>query len=483
VNSPRTHGNVLARNTFYLSLGQFVSTALGIVLNAVLGRTLGPADFGVYFLLNSMSSTAYVLVDWGQSVVLIREAARRPDLVGPLLGSVLAFRIVAAGAAVVFTICFARLIGYELRIQLLAASAIACALPLALSQPYGCVFRARNRMDLDALVIVWSKVLTVMATLAALALGGRLESVFLAQLVGGGGALGLAMLLWRRLALRTSLPSWAVVRELWSQGTPLAFFSVAVAAQPYIDAIVLSKLTPAAIVGYYGAARNIVGVLIAPAAILSVAALPQMSHAAFHTMELHHIIRTALRPMLLLGALVAVGCYLFANIAIDLIYGASHFQRSVEVLELYAPIFFILFFNMLLGTVGVAIGRAREMAFAKLGNILVSTVLALFLVPAFQAHWDNGGLGLVVAVGVGELLMLIAFAMVLPPRTLDKRTLLDAAGALLVSFGTLALFWLLPPLTPWLGIPLCVIVFGLLALTVGLVSRAELIELAGLLKR
>jgi len=482
VKSPRKHRIVLARNAFYLLLGQSISTALAFVLNAALGRTLGPADFGVYFVLIAMATAAYVVVDWGQNAVLIRETARRADIAGPLLGSVLAIRAVASGALVVLTACFARLFGYELRIQILAALAIVCAFPLALSQAYTCVFRARNRMDLDAHVTVWSKVLTVAATLAALALGGRLESVFIAQLVGGCGALALAVLLWRRFALQTPRPNWAAVRELLTQGTPIAFFMIAVAAQPYIDAIVLSKLAPAAVVGYYGAARNIVGVLITPAIIISIATFPQLSHAAFNPIELRRVVRIALRPTLLLGALAAVGCYLFADFAVDLIYGASHFRPSVEVLEFYAPVFFILFFNMLLGNVVIAIRRTREMAFAKLGNMLVSTILALFLVPAFQARGDNGGLGIVVAIGAGELLMFMFFAAVLPPGTLDRGTLLDTARALLASFGTLVLFWLLPPISPWLGIPLCTIVFGLLALSVGLVSRAELTEFSDFLK-
>jgi O-antigen/teichoic acid export membrane protein len=479
----RAQRNVVARNAFYLFLGQIVSTALAIGLNAALGRTLGPADFGEYFVLISMSTFAYVLVDWGQSAVLVREAASRLDVIGPLLGSVLASRVVAAGAVMVFTTCFARLVGYEPRIQLLAALAIGCALPLALSQPYGYVFRALNRMDLDVLLTVCAKILTFATTLAALALGKRLETIFLAQLVGGGGALALAMLLWRRLALQTPRPSWAFVGDLWVQGTPLVFFFAAVAVQPYIDAIVLSKLAPTAVVGYYAAARNIVGFLTAPAAILGAAAFPQMSRVARDPVELHRLFRMALRPMLLLGALATVGCYLFANFAVDLIYGASHFRPSAEVLQFYAPVFFILFFNMLLGLVVVAMRRTRAMAFAKFGNILVSTILALFLVPAFQTHWDNGGLGIVVAIGAGEGLMLIIFVAVLPPGTLDGRTLLDGTRALLASFATFALFWFLPPLSPWLGIPLCVIVFGLLALTVGLVTRADLIELFNSLKR
>jgi hypothetical protein len=42
----------------------------------------------------------------------------------------------------------------------------------------------------EADITVWSKVLTVVATLAV---GGGLESVFVAQLVGGGGALALSV--------------------------------------------------------------------------------------------------------------------------------------------------------------------------------------------------------------------------------------------------------------------------------------------------
>jgi hypothetical protein len=138
---------------------------------------------------------------------------------------------------------------------------------------------------------------------------------------------------------------------------------------------------------------------------------------------------------------------------------------------------------MLLGFVVTALGRTRALALAKIGNILASTILSLLLVPIFQARWGNGGLGIVVAFSASELLMLFTFVAVLPTGTLDKTTFLDAARAVLASFGTLALFWLLPPLSPWLGIPLCVAAFGLLALTVGLVSRAEFAKFSNLLRR
>ena len=106
-----------------------------------------------------------------------------PDFVGPVLGSVLASRVVAAASAMIFATGFARLVGYEPRTQLLAALAIGCAFPLALSQPYGYIFRARDRMDLDVLLIVCAKVLTFVTTLAALSLAPTTAS----RLLPAGG--------------------------------------------------------------------------------------------------------------------------------------------------------------------------------------------------------------------------------------------------------------------------------------------------------
>src|SRR2546425_4228670 len=84
----------VARNAFYLVLGQAATTALAIVFSAALGRTLGVRDFGVYFLISSFSTFAYVLVDWGQQFYIIREVARSPERGSELLGTALVLRTI-----------------------------------------------------------------------------------------------------------------------------------------------------------------------------------------------------------------------------------------------------------------------------------------------------------------------------------------------------------------------------------------------------
>jgi O-antigen/teichoic acid export membrane protein len=471
----------LAGNSFYLLVGQAGSTALSIILTAFLGRWLGPAEFGTYYILASMSAFAYVFVDWGQNLYLNRESARRPQEARALLGSALALRATLVFLAALVTALLARLIGYDSKTEALALLAVACGLPVALSQPYGYVFRGRDRMDLDATVTVAGKALTVVATVPALLLGGRLPIVLLMQAVGGAGALLMAVLLARKMRLEAQRPARELLMELLSGGAPIAVFFVALMVQPYIDAIVLSKLVPLVVVGWYGAARTIMGALLAPAAILSNAAFPELSRVSSSVSDLRSALRTTLRPLLGLGALATVGTFLFADVAVGLIYGRSHFDQSVTVLHVFAPFLLLFFIDILFGITITAVGKTREMAVIKALNVVVSTILAILLIPISQVRFGNGGMGLVLAFGSTEILMLTGFLWLLPRGALDhRRALLDFLRAAAAVCGTLAVFWALPSMTSWLAVPACVVVFMVMALASGLLLRADMKELVDL---
>jgi O-antigen/teichoic acid export membrane protein len=56
----------LARNAMHLVFGQAATMVLGILFSAMLGRRLGTADFGLYFLINSLAAFVFLVVDWGQ---------------------------------------------------------------------------------------------------------------------------------------------------------------------------------------------------------------------------------------------------------------------------------------------------------------------------------------------------------------------------------------------------------------------------------
>src|SRR6266403_126528 len=142
--APGSARATIARNAFHLVLGQVATTALAIVFSAALGRSLGARDFGVYFLVTSFATFAYVLVDWGQQYYVIREVARSPDRGSRLLGTALVLRIAGAALVTVPTGLVAWMLGYDARTCWFSVAFIVVSLPFFLAQSYGMVFRGRD---------------------------------------------------------------------------------------------------------------------------------------------------------------------------------------------------------------------------------------------------------------------------------------------------------------------------------------------------
>lgn len=468
----RTHK--VARNASFLVASQVASTALSVVLTAVLARWFGAVEYGVYYMLVVVTTFAYVFVDWGQSAYLISESARRPEKDRQLLGGAMAFRVAATVVVALATVAVVKMLGYPPRIELLALFAVVCGLPFALSQAYAYMFRGRDRMDLDATVTVTLKALTVAVTLPVVFLGGGLPTVILIQAVAGAGALLVAVKLSRGIHLKAQRPDGEILKELASSGGPIAIFFIAVAVQPFIDIIVLSKLVPPEVVGWYAAARNIMGLLLAPANILASASFPELSRVSGSLPDLCRALRASLRPLLGIGALAAAGTFLFADVAVELIYGHGHFDPAAPVLQCFAAILPLLFMGMLFGTALTAARKTTEIAIAKVLSVVMSTFLSILFIPLCQARWGNGGIGLVLAFGVSEILMTIGYVWLLPRGAVDRGALLHLLRAAVAVGGTVAIIWFLPSMKPWEAVPACVAVFMVLTLASGLLLRTDL---------
>lgn len=470
---PEQAHQTVARNAVYLLIGQIASFGFSIALSAALGRGLGVVEFGNYFFYMTVATFVYVIVEWGQSAYLVREAARRPTELPHLLSAAAASRVVIA-AVLVLPVAFLMAVTHEdERVGPLTLLAIAAGLPLALSQAWTYVFRAQDRMELDAAVGVAGKAVTVVLTIAALHYGAGLSGVFAMQAAGGLVALLVAVVFARRLGIRLSRPHVATGRELFVGGAPLVAFFLALAIQPFLDALLLSWLAPAEVMGWYGAARSIVALLFVPAVVIGTAAFPQMSRLADQPQEFALTVRTALRLMVGLGALAATGTYLFSHLAVTIIFGAGSFDAAAVLLKWYAPLVALLFLDNLFGTTLTALGKTKEIAVVKLASIVVGGLISLVLIPLFQVRYGNGAIGLIIALLVSELLMLTAFLLLLPSGIANRGMLADVCKAAAAAVATTALLSLVPELTPWIAVPGCVVLFAAASFAFGLVRPAD----------
>jgi O-antigen/teichoic acid export membrane protein len=463
----------LWRNTFHLLLGQIGTMVLGLLFSAVLGRTLGAGDFGTWFLISTFAAFALVVVDWGQQFFGIREVARAPGRGGELLGTGLVLRAIGTALICIPAGLTAWALGYGPRVVTFTLGLVALSLPFFLAQNFGVVFRGNDRMGLDALVSVANRAVGLCLAVLALGLGLGLGGVVASQGLAGLAALGLAFLLYRR---HTSAPirfSTGVAREILVGGSAIVTMTIVVNAQPYLDAVVLSKLAPQDAVGWYGAAKTILGTLLAPSVILGTAAFPRLSRAAGDVHSFSLELSAAERPMLWLGGLASVGTWSFASVAIQLVYGQRHFGPAAQVLAVFGLSLFLVFVDVLLGNALVALGRATAFSVLKMVMVVIGTLLELWLIPRFQAAGGNGGLGVATSFVVCEFAIFSGMVMLFPRGTLGRALFVDGARALGCALGTAGILHLAAFRSPWLAIPACVLIYAALSRATGLVRSDD----------
>jgi O-antigen/teichoic acid export membrane protein len=337
-------------------------------------------------------------------------------------------------------------------------------------------------MDRDALVSVLNSAARLVLVVLALAFGGGLAAIGLCQLAAGVLSLIVAHQFYQRLRGKPLSSTRGMARHLWRGGAAIVSLTVITAAQAFIDVLILSKLASPEAVGHFGVARNIIGTLLAPAVILGTATFPQLSRAAGTTSRFGAELRTALRPMMLIGALGSAGTYLFAQTVVEAIYGRSHYGPAVTILQVFAPGMFLLSVDMLLGNALLAANRGKALAVLKVANVVVSTTLDMLLIPWCQARFGSGGIGVVVAFSLSELVMFAGMVAIMPRGTLRPETVVDAVKTIAAAALTVLLLRSVP-LPSVVGIPLTILLFFTVAFALKLIRRSDLAPLAEMARR
>ncbi len=463
----------MIRNFMHLGLGQVATTILTILLNAAVARALSPGDFGLMYLLTSISTFAYVVVDWGHGPYIIREASRFPDRAGELLGSAMLVRTIVALSAGVVIVFATWAMGYDVRTRVLSALLMVGWLPQYLALSIGWIFRSRERMDREAMINVVLKLLALLVSLACLALGGRVLGLMLAWTIAGSLTLAIALFIYYRMELPAITATLATGRELLRGGVPIFSMAIAVAVQPFVNANILYKMATPEVVGWFGAAWVIAGTLLAPAMVIDSAMYPRLSAAAGNAAEFKRSFAMSFRPLLLLAILVSIGTWLFAEVPVGLIYGMAKFQPAAEILRAFALVLFLVFVDIFFSMAILASGKSVRLAGTKVASVAITTGLVFMLVPLLQSRQGNGGIGVMYAMAVGELPM-FAVSVYLLRNAFDAGTISDVLRSLATGAATIALFHFLPQQSPFLEIPLCVAVFGVLSLVLGAVRKSDL---------
>jgi O-antigen/teichoic acid export membrane protein len=478
------HGLVL-RNALILVVAQALTTPLAILVNFVMGRYLGPADFGRLYLASTYCSFGFLFVEWGQGGTLPAAIARDRPRSGQLLGTALLWR-----GSIAILVTSAIVVGASLvkRDEVSPALIALVALGYTIGTfTNGCLDTVRGfeRTDISAYNSVGAGLLNAVVVVTTLVLGGRVMALCTVQ--AACGALMLS-LVWRALGMvgvgRLSIDR-RTLRELLAGGVPFLFFGLVMALQPSVDAVFMSRMVPVEVIGWHAAAKRLIGVLVIPASALITALYPTLSR--LHAEDFEGYKKTAasgIRATTLLAVPLALGCWMYPDIGIA-IFGKGAFGPAEDNVRALSFFLFLLYFSMPLGIALLAAGRQRIWSIVQALCIVFSAVLDPLLIPYFQRTQGNGGIGVCLASVVSETFM-VGIGLALTPKGIfDRRLARQLALAMVAGLAMLAVGRALARVTSfsWGTAPIALAAYFALLWGIGGVGEEERAIFRGILAR
>lgn len=397
--------HLVLKNTAILMLGQLIGTPLSMLVVVVMARYLGPEYYGQIYIGQAMTTLGFLFVDWGQGSLLSGEIARDRSKGGVLLGTSLVWRLVASvlvyAILVLWTSFEKNSPDFQMILLLLTVQSVIYNVTTATLE----AIRGLERTDISAYQNVLQPLLRLVIVVPVLAIfHAGVRGALVAQAV----VLGLMFIyVWRARAQVGIQPlrfSAQALKEFFPAGSSFLVMHLAMSLQPIIDAKMLQYLdVPMAVVGWNAAARQLVGNMLLPAAVLIGALYPTLSRLHVEDRPAFvSTLRSALHGTLILAVPIALFCALYADVG-PVLFGTKKYGGSEANMVAMAPYVFLVYFSMPLGSAIMAARKHRAWGLVQFICVAVSLVLDPLLIPWFQERYGNGGLAVCVASGISEV--------------------------------------------------------------------------------
>lgn len=461
-----------------LAGGQLASWAFGVLWLVFVPRTLGPTAMGEFVIAISVSSLFGVIVNQGAAPFVTREIARDNDRAPVLVGATIAMRLLTTVPACVLLVLVLPFMRFGTEQTLLIWLASALVVTAAVSGALETAFASLERMEYLAYSSLVGNGLVSLLGITLVLLGGGVVPLLILDLgltilvlaLNLRWSRGVFTIAWRG-AVRLAPYVFRAGLSYWIGGL---FFT----AYLCIDAVILSKLAPAEVVGWYGMPVQAFTSVLMVATVLSTAWFPRL--AAAHKRgsgDLQQTARPAVEATVVLSLPIAAGIALVASPVITWLYGPG-FLGSIPVLILLGFCVVPTYLNIIAFTVFQAEGRQVTWFKVIAAATAVNIGLNLVLIPHFQAG-GNGAIGAAVSLLVTEVVQAACALAMLPwllRAPLASRLLRAGLATGFMSLVVVAA----SPVGVIAQVTAGIVSFGLCGALLRLAGPAEIAELRGL---
>jgi O-antigen/teichoic acid export membrane protein len=413
--------------------------ALGVVVTAIVVRTLGRAGYGQWSTLFIVIGLIGYFANFGMEGVALREAAKTPEHEHEWIGTVIMLRLIVLGPVMLISLA-ALLLLQQSHEMLIAGLILIVAMPFGGVGALALLFQLRLDNRVPMIVLTLRSILWGVAVAIISWRGGGM--VPLAIAMAGTNSVGSVVqaLAALRLDARFPRPTRKHLRQLVRIGMPIGIAGVLVFSYARIDQVIVYAIAGSKQAGLYGAVYNVLDQAhFVPISVMTTLA-PVL--AASWPADRARLLRTARLTGELL-AIASFGGLAFAIVAsgpvVRLVFGAE-FGPAASVLPVLGGAFILICFGYLNGNLLLVLGLQRRLLRISLLALVVNLVGNLILVPLFGftgAAWMTLATEAVVFVSAFHLILR---ALELPVPNLGRMGRTAIAAVLLgAALGALRL--------------------------------------------
>ncbi|MFQ5814677.1 MAG: flippase, partial [Anaerolineae bacterium] len=397
------------KNVFSLASASSLVAGGVFILNILVARRFGPAEFGQYSFAFAFAATFTVVSHLGLDLLITRDVARDKSQAAKALGTGLVLALAGGLLTLLLISGVLSLLRYSLSTKLMIFIAGAALLPGSLTLLCRAIFRAFERMELELLVSFISTALFLLSALTVVVLGGSVVMVVAAYPLAGLVAFAVAFALVRA--------HFAKPRFVWD---PRFFRYLVITAIPFalnglllpiylrIDTIMVATLKGEAATGVYSAAYTIIAPLGILGPSVARAIFPRLAYTFVSSQRSYQtLLLTSAGASLALLIPFAIGAGLLAKPILTLVFGSGYAEAAVA-LQILAWAGVLMFVNVLFFSALEASNRQVKVTLFLAGGTVTSFVLSLLLVQLFG--YNGAALAVLVTQGVVLLLNLGALS-------------------------------------------------------------------------
>jgi len=430
--SPATGGNALrvGRNALFLMAAQVVYALFNVAAMVLLGNSLAAKGYGEYAFYYAFIPLIASVCDVGTGIIVMRGIARDHSSGPRLLGDALLIKAAVAGFILLVGVGGAWAMLDPARAILITIVTVGALIAHGLD-PAIWVFRAREKLHLEALMLLLSLFLWLPLLIAGIMTKAGMPGLLAALVLASGVRFATgAWIVSKRLYRPEFRLDPARLRGLLVEGLPFGAAMFGTVLYGQVGLLMLKGFATAADVAYFNVAFMLSQPITFIAMVFGIAVFPMVARdARGNEQALRRDLTLNFKWQVLFSVPLMVGLFLLARPVVSLLFRGRDFQPAATGLAVTSLGLVVFFLNISYRYVLAALDRQRQFFHAILAGLAANAVLCAILIPRL------GYLGACAAYLGAEATILIVCHHALSKHVRLREFLVEAVKPLAAGVG------------------------------------------------